>query len=178
MPVLGSWNWWLFSFLISSQILIHIFFFHITRSLKPENQNWQTREQNKTVIKAMRSFYCAGGGGGSVAKSCPTLSTHGLGTYQAPLSMGFSRQEYWSGLSCPSPGALPNPGIKPRSPALQADSLPTELPGKPFNWAAAAAAAKSLQSCPTLCKPIDGSPSGSTVSGILQARALCYMTLK
>ena len=46
---------------------------------------------------------------------------------QAPLSMGFSRQKYWSGLPFPSPGNLPNPGIKPRSPALQADSLPSEL---------------------------------------------------
>ena len=50
--------------------------------------------------------------------------------YQAPLSMGFSRQEYWSGLLCPSPGDLHNPGIEPRSPALQADALPTELQGK------------------------------------------------
>ena len=50
--------------------------------------------------------------------------------HQAPLSMGFSRQEYWSGLLCPSPGDLPNTGIKPRSPTLQADSLPFELPGK------------------------------------------------
>ena len=48
-------------------------------------------------------------------------------TCQAPLSMGFSRQEYWSGLPFPSPGDLPNPGIEPRSPALQADSLPTEV---------------------------------------------------
>ena len=46
-------------------------------------------------------------------------------------SMGFSRQEYWSGLPFPSPGDLPDPGIEPRSPALQADSLPAELPGKP-----------------------------------------------
>ena len=52
---------------------------------------------------------------------------------QASLSMGFSRQEYWSGLSFPSSRDLPNPGIKPRSPALQADSLPTELQGKPPN---------------------------------------------
>ena len=44
---------------------------------------------------------------------------------QAPLSIGFSRQEYWSGLPFPSPGDLPNPGIEPRSPALQADSLPS-----------------------------------------------------
>ena len=46
-------------------------------------------------------------------------------------SIEFSRQEYWSGLPFPSPGDLPNPGIEPRSPALQADSLPSETPGKP-----------------------------------------------
>ena len=50
---------------------------------------------------------------------------------QAPPSMGFSRQEYWSGLPFPSPGDLPNPGIEPRSPALQADALTSEPPGKP-----------------------------------------------
>ena len=53
--------------------------------------------------------------------------------YQAPLSMGFSRQEYWSGLPFPSPGDLSHPGIKPRSPALRADSLPAEPLGKPKN---------------------------------------------
>ena len=51
--------------------------------------------------------------------------------YQASLSMGFSRQEYWSGLPFPSPGDLPDPGMEPRSPALQADALPCEPPGKP-----------------------------------------------
>ena len=51
--------------------------------------------------------------------------------HQAPSSMGFSRQEYWSGLPFPSPGDLPNPGIEPRSPALQADALTSEPPGKP-----------------------------------------------
>ena len=50
---------------------------------------------------------------------------------QAPSSMGFSRQEYWNGLPFPSPGDLPDPGIKPRSPALQADVLLSEPPGKP-----------------------------------------------
>ena len=50
--------------------------------------------------------------------------------YQAPPSMGFSRQECWSGLPFPSPGDLPDPGIEPRSPALQADALPSEPPGK------------------------------------------------
>ena len=52
---------------------------------------------------------------------------------QAPLSMGFSRQEYWNGLACPSPGDLPNPGSEPMAPALQMDSLPAELPEKPQN---------------------------------------------
>ena len=50
---------------------------------------------------------------------------------QAPLSMGFSKQEYWSGLPFPSPEDLPNPGIEPGSPALQADALPAERQGKP-----------------------------------------------
>ena len=51
--------------------------------------------------------------------------------YQAPLFMGFSRQEYWSGLLFPSPGDLPNPGIELRSPAWQADSLPLRHLGSP-----------------------------------------------
>ena len=51
--------------------------------------------------------------------------------YQAPPSQGFSRQEYWSGLPFPSPADLPNPGIEPKSPALQTDALPSEPPGKP-----------------------------------------------
>ena len=51
---------------------------------------------------------------------------------QAPLSMAFSRQEYWSGLPGPPPGHLPGPGIELVSPARQADSLPTDSPGKPY----------------------------------------------
>ena len=51
--------------------------------------------------------------------------------HQAPRSVGFSRQEYWNGLPFPSPGDLPDPGIEPRSPALRADTLPSEPPGKP-----------------------------------------------
>ena len=50
--------------------------------------------------------------------------------YQAPPSMGFSRQEYWSGLPFPSPGDLPDLGIEPGSPALEADALTSEPPGK------------------------------------------------
>ena len=102
---------------------------------------------------------------------------------QAPLSMGFSRQEYWSRLSFPSPEHLPDPGIEPvslTSPALaggffttsttwvrkiQAEDDkrrigPSQGRGISINSVKAAAAAKSLQSCPTLCNPIDGSPPG------------------
>ena len=57
-------------------------------------------------------------GGGLVTKSCLTLATPWTIVYQAPLSMGFSRQEYWSGLPFPSPRDLPDPGIKPGPPAL------------------------------------------------------------
>ena len=60
--------------------------------------------------------------------SCVQLfATSWIRAHQAPLSMEFSRQEYWNGLLFPSPGDLPDPGIKPGSPALQADSLPSEL---------------------------------------------------
>jgi len=71
--------------------------------------------------------------------------------FQAPPSMGFSRQEYWSGVPLPS---LICPAV-----------------------AAAAAAAKSLQSCPTLCDPRDGSPPGSPVPGIFQARTLEWVAI-
>ena len=77
------------------------------------------------------NFLCtvslSGGGGGLVPKLCPTLAILWTAAFQAPLSMGFSRQEYWSGLPFSSPGDLPDPGIEPGSPALQADDLPTEL---------------------------------------------------
>ena len=53
---------------------------------------------------------------------------------QAPPSMEFSRQEYWSALPFPSPGDFPDPGIEPRPPALQEDSLPSEPPGKPKSF--------------------------------------------
>ena len=77
------------------------------------------------------------------------FTTPWTAAYQAPLSMGFSRQEYWSG------GAI-----------AFSDRI-----------TAAAAAAKSLQSCLTLCDPIDGSPSGSPVPGILQARTLEWVAI-
>ena len=73
--------------------------------------------------------HCQSGGGGFVAKSGLTLTTPGTVTCQAPLSLGFSRQEYCSELPFPSSGNLPKPGIKPRSPASQADSLLTSYEG-------------------------------------------------
>ena len=79
--------------------------------------------------------------------------------------MGFSKQEYWSGLPFPSPGDLPNPGIEPRSPALQADSLPTELQGKPQ------VKVKVTQSYLTLFDTMD-----YTFHGILQARILEWVS--
>ena len=70
---------------------------------------------------------------------------------QVPLSMGFSRQEYWSGLPCLPPGDLPNPGVVPMSPALQADCLPSEPPGKPSSSSRCLA----TKLCPTLYDPVD-----------------------
>ena len=58
------------------------------------------------------------------------LATPWTVTHQVPLSMEFSRQEYWSGYPFPSPGDLPNPGIEPGLPYWEADSLPSEPPGK------------------------------------------------
>ena len=66
-----------------------------------------------------------------VTQSCPTLcDPMDYSLCQAFPSMGFSRQKYWSGLPFPSPGDLPDPGWNPRSPALHADTLPSEPPGK------------------------------------------------
>ena len=101
--------------------------------------------------------------------------------HQAPLSLGFSRQECWSGLPCLPPGDLPNPGIEPgspESPALEANSLLLSHQGSPIKvLAAATAAAKLLQSYPTLCDPIDSSPAGSLIPGILQARTLEWVAI-
>ena len=68
-----------------------------------------------------------------VTQSCLSLQPHGQRSLVDYSPLGFSRQEYWSGLPCPPPGDLPNPGIEPRSPTLQADSSPSEPPGKPSN---------------------------------------------
>ena len=119
--------------------------------------------------------------------------------------MEFSRQQSWSGFPFPSPGDLPNPGIKPGSLALQADTLLSELPGKPLpekmaygtqpgspppnlhlydskEWFSLLffkvfTCAQPLQSCPTLCDPMDCSSPGSPVHGTLQARTLEWVSI-
>ena len=81
---------------------------------------------------------------------------------QAPLSMKFSRQEYWSELPFASPGDLPDPGIRPRSPTLQAGSLPSELPKEaPDRFSVQFSSV--AQSCPTLCDPMNRSTPGFSV---------------
>ena len=93
---------------------------------------------------------------------------------QTPLFMEFSRHQCWSWLPFPTLEDLPNPGIEPKSLHLlhwQTDSLTLCHPGS------TAVAAKSLQSCLTLCDPIDGSPPGSPVPGILQARTLEWVAI-
>ena len=126
-----------------------------------------------------------------------SLWPHGPVTYQAPLSMGFSRQEYWSGLPLPSPGDLPDPGTEPGSPALQADSLPSEISEKsqwvnnndslcsfqtrtdvhPILPFCSVSISEIDQSCLTLCDPTDCSPSGSPIHGIFQARILEWVAI-
>ena len=114
--------------------------------------------------------------------------------HQAPLSMGFSRQKYLSGQSFPSPGDLPNPGIKPGSPALQADSWLSEPPGvycmllyitnniqyathNVFYIICDECSCSVTQLCSTLCDPTNCSLPGSSVQGVFQARILEWVAI-
>ena len=149
-----------------------------TESFSQELKN--KPQQTVQLIFLVESHACAGMlSCYSCVQLCVTLWAV---THQAPLSMGFSRQEYWSGLPRPPPEDLNDPGIEPPSPASPA------LAGRFFTtstiWkasakshAAAATAAKSLQSCPTLCDPIDSSPPGSSIPGILQAKTLEWVAI-
>ena len=101
--------------------------------------------------------------------------------HQVPLSMGFSRQEYWSGLLFPSPGDLPDPGIEPRSPTQV-----SHIVGRHFTiWATREilrhedkkSKSQVAQSCLTLCNPMDCSLPGSSVRGIFQARILEWVAI-
>ena len=98
------------------------------------------------------------------------LETPWTAAYQASPSMEFSRQEYWSGVPLPSPGSIPYPAAIACRFFFDDDDLF-------FFVANANANAKSLQLCPTLCDPIDGSPPGSPVPGILKARTLEWVAI-
>ena len=107
-----------------------------------QKQSHGSQKQTNTVWLLKGDSVCVGGeinqefGGNIYTLVVSSLSrvrlfaTPWTVAYEAPPSMGFSRQEYWSGLPFPSPGDLPDPGIEPRSPAVQADALPSKPPGK------------------------------------------------
>ena len=102
---------------------------------------------------------------------CPTVCTPWIAAHQAPLSMEFSRQEYWSGLPFPSSGDLSNPGMEPESLAL-ASAAAWEAPNKHL-----AVLCLVAQLCPILCNPVDCSLPGSSVRGIFQARMLEWIAI-
>ena len=105
------------------------------------------------------------------------LATPWTAAYQAPPSMGFSRQEYWSGVLLPSlVKVLVRPNLSVHHHTRNRTKTNTSR-NSFITVSAAAAAAKSLQSCPTLCDPIDGSPLGSPIPGILQARTLEWVAI-
>ena len=92
-----------------------------------DKKNQKQQQQKTTKLYALTMYVSHS----VVSKS---LQLQWTVVYQAPLSMEFSRQEYWSGLPFPSPGDLPDPGIEPGSSTLLADSLPSEPPGKPKGY--------------------------------------------
>ena len=96
--------------------------------------NWETNFVTQTICSANKMQYveCTDYYTKDRTKSCPTFGIPWTVAHQALLSMGFSKQEYWSGLPFPSPEELPDPGIEHRSPGLQTDALLTELP--PYNY--------------------------------------------
>ena len=114
-----------------------------------------------------------------VIQSCPTLSDPIYAAYQAPPSMGFSRQEYWSGVPLPSVlsigliiGHMFLDLLDPEDLDISLGKI-TNISNKTY----VAAAAKSLQSCLTLCDPRDSSPPGSPIPGLLQARTLEWVVI-
>ena len=94
---------------------------HMMWCHKPSSNFWWHKHSQSEIRKKVNSFICV-----------RLFATPWTVAYQAPQSMEFSRRDYWSGLPFSSPGDLPNPGIEPRSPALQAEVLLSEPPGKPY----------------------------------------------
>ena len=133
---------------------------------------WNTKNEWFLHIYSLYLNYLLGG---LVTKSCCLVfATPWTVVHQAPLSIGFFRQECWSGLPFLSPGDLPNPGIETGSPGLQEDSLATELPGKPLriiyeerhSWGLTGCiccCCSLTKWCPTLCDPVNCSTPGFPV---------------
>ena len=115
-----------------------------------------------------------------VNKSYPTLLwSPWTVAYQAPLSMGFPRPEYWNGLPFPPPGDLPDPKMEltsPVTPELAGGFFTTEPTGKP-SLCFSQSVSSVTQSCPTLCDPTDCSLPTSSVHGISQARTLEWVVI-
>ena len=107
-----------------------------------------------------------------VKVKCPTLFDPWTVAHQAPPSMGFFRQEYWSGLPFPSPGDLPDPGIEARSPTLQADALTSAPPGKPLKYKNTVSQKTSYRDTELLCSVpfIKKGMVGTRIYGILAKR--------
>ena len=123
-----------------------------------------------------------------VTQLCPTLCNPMAGNPTGSLSMEFSRQEFWSGLPFPFPGDLPDPGIKPESPALQAYSLPFKLLGEALKQVINRTYRYVIQNgerpllqlllcLPTLCNYKDYRPPSSSAHGIFQAKILEWITI-
>ena len=101
-----------------------IFSITLQKHAKQQQQNVLTCK----IVNSSKSYGCVYG---QSLSHILLFATPWTVAHQAPLSMGFSRQESWSGLPCPPPGDLPDPGIEPESPALQVDSLPLSHQGSP-----------------------------------------------
>ena len=101
-----------FFFLVGDRHKVFFFFF-LNKNIPPKRKSIKNTRSELKLLSRVQLF-----------------ATPWTVDYQAPQSMEFSRREYWSGLPLTSPGDLPNPGIEPGSPALQADAVPSEPPGK------------------------------------------------
>ena len=128
---------------------------------KDKTSLWITLKPTADLYALSCVFYLSR----SVRSDSATLRTI---LHQTPLSMGYFRQEFWSGLPFLPPGDFCNPGTEPTSPMF---------PALADRFFTTAAAAKSLQSSPTLCDPINGSPPDSPIPGILQAWTLEWVAI-
>ena len=142
--------------------------------------SWTSREAQKWCQSTLKSE----------SESCSVMSDFATPltvAHQAPLSMGFSRQEYWSGLPFPSLWGLLNPGIEPTSPALAGGFFTTKPTGKPHTlptinlscvlYPFSVQFGSVAQSCLTLCNPMDCNLPGASVPGTLQARILEWVAI-